>query len=123
MAETKITFDEIADDYSANEVNTWRRWIDGTYIYKKTVDVGTLPNNTIKQIPHGITSLGRIISASGAAQPADKSQIIPLPYTNGGNINYGVSLALDASNITLEAKYDRSGMTGFVTVYYTKLGG
>ena len=40
--------DPIIMDYSTNEVNTGAKWIDGSAIYKKTINTGALPNNGSK---------------------------------------------------------------------------
>ena len=42
---------------STSEVNTGFTWVDGSPIYKKTVNFGVLPNNTSKQVAHNIQNV------------------------------------------------------------------
>ena len=52
-------------DYSTSEIDTGKKWIDGKTIYRKVIDTGaTVPDEdqTDKNVAHGITNLGTIVS-------------------------------------------------------------
>lgn len=108
----------IPKDYSASEQDTGLKWIDGRAIYTKTVDFGALPNNTSKDVAHGITDLDFIISISGGAKSSQ--YYIPLPYAT-----YPVSDVLqiyaDDTNISAVSHTDHSGYTeSYITLVYVK---
>lgn len=119
MAETKVTGAETNQDYSTSEVNTGSKWINGKEIYRKTVDVGALPNATGKTLPHGITGLTRVVKLYGWAFRSTDNFNIPLPY--GSPVTgSSVSLYVTGANIILETGVDRTNMVAFVTVEYIK---
>lgn len=121
MAETKVTGRELADDYSTNEVNTGRKWIDGKPIYRKTVSFGALPNSAQKQVAHGITNVEYFVRFDAMSRSATGTTF-SLPWVNNTNSTSGqISLHLDATNINIFATTDRTSLTTtFVTLEYTK---
>ena len=109
-------------DYSTSEVNTGFKWVDGRDIYKKTISFGALPNNTTKNVAHGITNLDLIISYDGMAKVTSSGNQIPLPFVN--NVlstmpNY-VYLGFTLTDITITTGIDRTGLTAYLTLYYIK---
>lgn len=107
-------------DYSTTEtvVGTW---IDGSPVYEKVVDLGTLPNNTTKNVAHGIANLGLVISATFAATDGN-GQYIVIPYVvaNRDYIGYQVSVYATSTNIVIEVGSNRSAYSGFAILRYTK---
>lgn len=66
-------------EYSENETDTGKRWIDGKPIYRKVIVI----NNPSGTVQHGISNLGTIISATGNATLANGLQeYIPRPLYN-----------------------------------------
>lgn len=109
-------------NYSTSEQNTGFKWIDNKTIYKKTVDCGSLPNNTTKNTSHGISNLSRIILIEGIAfRTADNIffQLNNSPHPTVG-VSSSINVTVNSSNITIVTGSDRSNMTAFVTLYYTK---
>jgi len=105
-------------NYSTSEISTGTIWIDNKPIYKKTVSTGAMPNNTRKQVAHGISNLGFIISMSGAAYGS--STFVPIPYTDT-TASSSVGLFADSNNIILFTGANMSYLTtSYVTLYYTK---
>lgn len=101
-------------DYSTTEkiVGTW---IDGSPIYQKTIDIGTLPNNTTKTVAHEITNLDFVISAKGSGYRSSDGLINIFPDAPG------VDIWLNATNINIKTNSDKSGYTkAYVTLQYTK---
>lgn len=108
-------------NFSTSEVKTAYTWIDGKPIYKKTIDVAPLPNNTAKNVAHNITDLGSIVQLNGIAYAPDKAQIMALPFMNVGTLGFGVGLQATTTNITVETGFNRSSFTtAYAHIYYTK---
>lgn len=110
--------DPIIMDYSTIEINTGAKWIDGSTIYKKTINFGTLPNATEKTVAHGISNLGRVIKVEGYAYNNDVFFPLPFPWTNASS---SVGILIGATTINLGTGLDRTGFTeSYITLYYTK---
>lgn len=105
-------------DYSTSEQDTGCKWIDGKPIYKKTVDTGALPNNTSKQVAHGVSNLDIIVSLSGSAKGGTTQ--ITLPYVDT-TANASVGAYVGGDYIRIFTSSNRSDFTtSHVTLYYTK---
>jgi hypothetical protein len=109
----------VAPDYSTTETDTGVKWIDGKPIYRKVVDVGTLPNGTLKTMVHGVTGVGKWVTVRGIAQsPAGSG--IPMPHAESP-ITESISLWVSSVNLnirTYSASYNT--WTGYVILEYTK---
>lgn len=112
--------DPITMDYSTTEINTGAKWIDGTAIYKKTINTGALPNITTKNVAHNISNLGSVIKIEGWAYSSAAGFHFPLPYVSSGQVNECIGVYVDNSNIVIKAGVDRTAFTSYVTLYYTK---
>ena len=107
-------------NFSESEQNTGFTWIDGRYIYKKTINFGALPNATSKTMALGISNIAMIISLSGVAVQSG-SFCRPLPYTSSDTQANNIALyTTDSNNLTITTGSDRSYLTGYITLYYTK---
>ena len=109
---------DASDKYSSNEqlIGTWT---DGKPLYKKSVFFGNLPNNAAKSVAHGITGLRYCEDIKAVATTADYATQLKLPWVSADRTN-AVSLAVVGNNITITTSSDRSGMTAWVTLEYTK---
>lgn len=108
-------------DYSLSEVNTGVKWVDGNLIYKKTINFGTLPNNTTKTVAHGITNLGYVIKIEGTTYNPNNGHYNPIPLSfKGGDTQYNVETYVTSSNIVMISTTDRSRYSAYITLYYTK---
>jgi len=117
----KIDFTTLGGNYSTTEQDTGFTWINGEHIYKKTIDLGGLPNATTKSIAHGITNLGRIIKQESWAYSSTDSTFLFIPHTNTGYIDRQVVVVVVGSNIDIRAGSDQSPYTeAYTTLYYTK---
>lgn len=70
----------IADsNYSTTEtkIGTWL----GNDLYRKVINFGALPDNTIKSVAHGISNLNRIIRVYGYAYHSVADQCIPISFS------------------------------------------
>ena len=93
------------------------KWIDGSVIYRKTVNFGSLPNATSKTVAHGISNLKQVIEMKGMAVYQDR--YFPLPNSNPSDNTGAMRLAIEGSNIVIMTGADRSAWSAYVTIYYT----
>lgn len=108
-------------DYSTTEQDTGCKWIDGKHIYKKTIDFGTLPNNTRKYANANIQNLDKIIKIEGIANGAGNAAPLPLVYlSNDSAYNAEVSFDYNSGRVQIGTNRDRSSYYAYVTLYYTK---
>ncbi len=104
-------------DYSTDEINTHTTWIDGKTIYKKTINTGSIANET-KNVSHGITDYETIIKCEGIAYKGLNS--ITLPRGHRDNEHDGISIGVYAHTIWIDAGSSNTFSGSYVTVYYTK---
>lgn len=116
--DTIIPVTDLMEDYSLNEVNTGKKWIDGTVVYKKTIDLGSLPNNNAKAVAHNISNLGFVIDVQATASDGTNRIVIPATATTGTASQ--VAIYIDGTNINITSGNDRSAYSGYATLYYTK---
>lgn len=111
-----VDFSLTGGNYSTTEQDTGFTWIDGKHIYKKTYNVGPLPNNTTKNVPHGLTSLDKILRWEGTATSTTGNTImLPSPA------NALFTITVNATNIVTNTTSDRTSYTyAYITLYYTK---
>lgn len=101
-------------NYSTSEQDTGFTWVDGSTIYKKTIDFGSLPNNNAKNVAHGITNLGTVIKLECMAHKGGEWK--PLPYTDAAYI----VLDVVNTNVKISSGWNTSSWSAYVTLYYTK---
>lgn len=107
-------------EYSTNE-RIVGKWIDGSTLYEKTVDCGALPNNSSKQVAHGITNIDKIVNVTGIAYSTSLGTALQLAYPQkSSNSDYVVEMSVNATNIDISTFRDRTSFNGYVTVRYTK---
>lgn len=121
IADRTITAVKIASaltDYSATEQNTGRLWIDSKTIYRKEINLGSLPNAVPGSVAHGISNLSTVVSLSGFA--TNGTVFLPLPLARYNNFASQIGLYADTTNIIVEPGNDRTAYTGYVIIEYTK---
>lgn len=105
--------------YSTTEIDIGKTWIDGKPIYRKVINFGALPNNTTKQVAHGISNLGWIVNISGVSY--DTNSYILLPYIGISSVSKSVNLYANATNVIVITGEDKTNYTTtYVIVEYTK---
>ena len=128
---------EIAYDsnymYTCIATNTWKKTafdaytysttetVVGTYngkpLYRKIVDCGALPNNTTKEVTHGIANINIFTNITGSAWDSNGTTI-PLPTAS---LTSPVVMYSDKSKIYITTTTDRSTMINSnVIIEYTK---
>lgn len=90
------------------EYRTTERY-QGKPVYCKLVNFGNLPNNTYKDVAHGISELQYVISVSGESNGDNLIGNMYITYVNIGT-----------TNIRIKTNADRSGVSATVLIKYTK---
>ena len=102
--------------YTEQAVGTW---VDGSTIYKKTIDFGALPDATTKTVEAGLTNVGIVIKIEGICYLA--SYFATLDSNNSSSsVEWIFGYSKSADEIRCITEYDRSNYRAYVTIYYTK---
>ena len=109
----------ILPSYFTNEIDTGMKWIDGSNIYRKVIEFGSLPDTTTKSVNHNISNLGQAITITGIAT-ATTGNRLPLPFSHETNMNQCIRLYCNATQVIIGTGQDRSGYIGIVIMEYTK---
>lgn len=104
--------------YSTNE-QVIGTWIDGKPLYEKTISFGSLPNNTQKDVAHGISDVDLIVKCEGIAYNSSYKSI-SVPYSNVDSLTYQLQLEVSRTNVSIKTKIDFTGYIGYITLQYTK---
>lgn len=104
-------------DYSTSEQDTGCKWVDGKPIYKKTIDIGALPNATTKNIAHGISALGIMLDMRGVAFYTNGISL-PLPFVAISQAS--ISTNATSTDVVITTANDRTAASGYITLWYTK---
>lgn len=114
----KIDFSTLGGNYSTSEVSTGFTWLDGKTIYKKTVQIPSLPNATSTGYPHGVSNLETVVEIKGLHRAGIYAYDLSAPGIGGSQ--YGLQLSVDATNIYVNVGTDRHLDSADITIYYTK---
>ena len=108
--------------YSTSETNTGKTWIDGKPIYRKVINLGTLPNNDTKGVNHGITNINQFVNVRGFGTYSSSAICIPLPYSAAGADNKDrIGIYANAQSVVVSCPtYDFSAYIGTAILEYTK---
>ena len=107
-------------DYSTNEQNTGVKWIDGKYIYRKVIDMGTLPNNTAKIVNTGITNFGRLIDLTVLTVRMVFNYSYAPDRISGSYALAAWLVDSTGAQVKVESNYDASATDAFIIICYTK---
>ena len=117
-----VTSNAVAESlsYSTEEVATGGKWIDGKPIYRKTVEIGNLPNNTVKQIANVLSNVDNIVEIRGVAKSSTLGIVLPYIDISGG-VTYLANIYVSSkTHLQVNTNYNFSSYTGFAVIYYTK---
>lgn len=110
--------------FSTSEINTGTAWIDGSTIYKKTVNTGALHSNN-KQTKHGISGIKQVIKMEGlaiATAPSMGTVYVSLPRAHRDNDHDGIGLEVYGNVVNVIVGQNNVFYDSYVTIYYTKTG-
>ena len=114
---TQVAPPVIGQNYSLEE-QVIGTWFDKP-LYRKTVELGTLPNNSEKQIAHNINNLDILVNCYGTAKDTN-GNIFVFPNVDNDGLKCSVRLVADSTNLKVVTGSDRSGFSGYATIEYTK---
>ena len=108
--------------YTANELDTGDKWIDGKTIYQKILTVGAKKAND-QSVATGVTGLYQMLDMRGMLYASTSYSgfafVVPAPKTQ--NVNYQIGLEYNkASNAVIIATTSRTYASGFIVIKYTK---
>ena len=111
--------------YASNEVYDTSEGIIGTWLnkplYRKVINVGSLPNNNTIRVNHNISNLGQFTKIDGVAVRSSDNDTLPIPYaTFNANNSGGITIYVDGTGIVIRTTTDRSSYNGYVVLEYTK---
>ena len=121
---SNIDFTTLPGNYSTSEIDTGYTWIDGSHIYKKTIDFGALPNNTTKSVNHGISNFNFATKIEVVAVSTNGNETIPLPLPSKASSSD--SLEMSVTRTAVKISTSNSGYWSstfpncYVTLYYIK---
>lgn len=106
-------------NYSTTEQSTGLQWLDGSTIYKKTLQQSNIriQANSRFTLNHGITNIGKMIDFEACMQTSESS------YAGGVVVTPVYSIWCDNTQINLafNAEWDaRATRVWYFTLYYTK---
>ena len=115
MLSDGVTSVEEALTYSTTEHKVGK-WIDGSDLYEKTIDFGTLPNNTTKAVSSGLSNV-TVREIKGYAKSSTNT--LMLPYVGSNTINF--YYVFSDNSVTAAATGNLTAYTEcYVTLRYTK---
>ena len=113
-------------DYSKNDVVVGK-WINGKKIYRKTIIVNSLPNNTTTDYNHNITGADLVWfdQAHTFIQWQDgTTSVTPyLSLVSGASVSYNPMIEIRSVNTTkfqIATGFNRSTLKAYITLLYTK---
>ena len=107
-----------SNSYATSEILTGGTWIDGKPIYRKVVEVASLPNNTQISYSHGIVNVDTFVTIRGIAKSSALLSL-PIPFTErNGSTN--IQLYAQPAGFDVATNYDASAYAGTFIFEYTK---
>ena len=104
------------DTYFKPNDNNKRR-----YVFRKVIDVASLPNNTTINIPHGINvDSNTVFTHIYGAGTSSTFQGIPLPYVDIDVHGNGIELAVTSTIVSIKSNRNWSDYSGYVVLNYLK---
>jgi hypothetical protein len=108
--------------YSTSEVKTNGVWIDNKPIYRKVIDMGSLPSSaSAPTINHNITNIDKIISLYGIAMQSSGATL-HIPHVGSENMSNNLYMALRATKewVQIYVSRNASDYNAYVILEYTK---
>lgn len=105
-------------NYSYTEQDTGLTWVDGSHIYQKTVNFGSLPNNGYKDVSAGVVNFDKLINIWGNLTWSSGLQE-SLDHNNFGDAEVAFQVT-SSGDVRCTTQMDRSNITAVVTLQYTK---
>lgn len=115
--------DEIGED-EPNEIYSYEeqvigKWCNGKPLYRKTIELGALPNKTTKTVAHNVADISSVVRVYGYS--TNYTNYLPLPYAHPDTLALSVTVYATKTHVGVQTGTDRSayGNTA-VTIEYVK---
>lgn len=96
-------------------------WTDGKPLYQKTIDCGYAPNNTTKQVAHGINNVDKVVNAVGTGWSETNFTFYPVPFVQRSNAINQIQMTVDRDSIDIATGSNIfTAVAILVTLQYTK---
>ena len=102
--------------YSTNET-VIGTWISGKPLYEKTINFGSIPNSSTKEVDHNISNLGMVVGFEGMMMNTDGVTFETLP--SGENSNFRIQINATKIKIITSASWV-AWTNSYITLKYTK---
>lgn len=108
-------------DYSTSE-KIVGSWVDGKPLYQKTINFGAGPNNTTKNVAHGISNIGRVCDIKvNMTKPTTSFAFPDVVLGSTLSLTQNVRCYVTGDNVIINSQQrDISDMDIIVTLQYTK---
>lgn len=108
-----------AEGYSTEEAIAGSTWVDGSQIFKRSYYIPAGPAAGGTTTVSFDSSVNLVIRAEGYL--SNGTNEFPIPATrNTTETQIGMFVSLQNHNVVLESNYDRTGCSGYITLWYTK---
>lgn len=115
-----IQYSERNGKFVQEERETGETWINEQPIFRKVVNIGTLPNNTSKFVPHGVRYT-RFLSMKGYAFGPTNGISINIPHPDANTLAGTVELAVAGANIVITTTGNLTAFSeSYVVLEYIK---
>ena len=119
VGENKVLTEADYFQYSFEEQRTNEKYVDGSWIYTKTIEVQN-PTSGAQSVAHNISNLARVTKFEGSFSRGDGvPQTIPCYYTNWEVFVYDFRSADFVVRISSN-QYNVGISNFYITLYYTK---
>lgn len=128
-----VTTDRIADGAVTADKMNWNdvfdytdemvvgKWFNGKPLYRKVIEIGNLPNATVKYVSTGLTGVVYRSLSGGALQVNDHSNFFPFNTVRPRDgISVSIGAFINQDRVVVETNTDRSGYYGYAIIEYTK---
>lgn len=132
VPENKIldTYSESKTDvYSCNQVNKLTsysyeeqvigKWVNGKPLYRKTINIGGLPNKSQKTTNHNIENISTVVRVYGYA--TNYTNYLPMPYASPDTLGNAILIYATKTQVIVQTGVDRTAYAqAEITIEYVK---
>lgn len=90
------------------KVDTGKKWIDGSVIFRKLLSIGALPNSTTKNVAHG----------EAAINLTKYARVSDFTARNGTQYISPPAITITNTNVAVTTTSDLSAYTGWVEIEF-----
>lgn len=109
--------EDLKNNVTTGQEVVTNQYIDGKRVYTKRIDCGYAPNNTHKNISHGLNNV-TFIKIEGIGYKNNSLITYPLPFAYADSDRIGIWT--DETGIKVQTWADKTDFHIFVNLYYTK---